>query len=53
MFIVEFTGSEHDLKPCGKEIDEVMMIESSKILAKLSYKETAAYIRKYCGSLLK
>ncbi|MBP1989667.1 histidine phosphatase family protein [Paenibacillus eucommiae] len=51
IFLVEFVGNQSDLKPCGKEIDEIILIESESLLNKLTHKETAAYIQKHCSSI--
>ncbi|WP_063847511.1 histidine phosphatase family protein [Bacillus sp. FJAT-28004] len=52
MFLVEFIGKPDDLKPCGHEIDEIMLVESGSLLNKLTHHETASYIEKHCGFLL-
>lgn len=52
MFLVEFIGKQNELKPCGKEIDEIMLVESGSLLNKLSHEETAAYVLKHCRFLL-
>ena len=41
MFLVEFVGNQIDLKPCGEEIDEILLIDSENLLDKLSHQETA------------
>lgn len=48
MFLVEFIGNPNDLKPCGEEIDEIMLVESESLLKKISHEETASYIQKHC-----
>lgn len=52
MFLVEFIGNQNDLKPCDKEIDEIMLVESESLLNKLSHEETTAYVQRHCRFLL-
>ncbi|KRF20244.1 NUDIX domain-containing protein [Paenibacillus sp. Soil787] len=52
MFLVEFVGNQNDLKPCGEEIDEILLINSKNLLDKLSHKETTEYIQNHCLFLL-
>ncbi|MDQ0111243.1 histidine phosphatase family protein [Paenibacillus harenae] len=52
MFLVEFVGNKNDLKPCGEEIDEILLVDLEKLLEKLSHKETTAYVQNHCQFLL-
>ncbi|WP_084134878.1 histidine phosphatase family protein [Paenibacillus harenae] len=52
MFLVEFIGNQNDLKPRDKEIDEILLVESERILDKLSHEETAAYVQKHWHLLI-
>ncbi|UVI29156.1 histidine phosphatase family protein [Paenibacillus spongiae] len=51
MFLVELIGRPDELKPCGKEIDEVILIESEHLLNQLSHQETVIYLEQYCRFL--
>jgi broad specificity phosphatase PhoE/8-oxo-dGTP pyrophosphatase MutT (NUDIX family) len=52
MFLIEFFGNQDELQPCGKEIDEIMVVESRSLLSKLSHAETVSYIEKHCAAFL-
>ncbi|WP_116231557.1 histidine phosphatase family protein [Paenibacillus sp. VMFN-D1] len=52
MFLVDFVGNQNDLKPCGEEIDEIMLVDSESLLDKLSHRETAEFIQNYCHFII-